>query len=162
MAKTRDYPNQPMENGLYRIEHTKSVMHSLRIPQDKHDELRKRLRENHWHETGWRYAFDAHETWTKGQNSVTFPGHWTPAGHWDIITFETSIITGHTDYTKEEWDKWWADRKAKGYIVLDSYEIPKGPIVTYDKLFTKRYTPLDRARERARQTTDELFGGGND
>ena len=153
MAKLRNYPNQPMENGKYRIEHTKNVSHHLHVPQSDHDKLRKRLKKNGWQEVDNRAKFDAHEQWVKDNYICTFPGCWTrKKENWDIIHFEVEIITGHTDYTREEWDAWWENRKKQGYVVAESYKITSNPTVRLCDVKFKPYRPLEREQARMKET----------
>ena len=160
MAKKRPYPNQPMENGMYRIEHTKNIIHHLHVPREKHDELRKRLKENGWREVDITYIMDAHEHWTKGDWTITFPGCWTKTEEgYNSVSFSNSIIIGHDDFTKEEWDQWWEDRKKGGYVVVPTFEIdPSKPIAKFSDTKRVRYQVLERAQERARKEITEMEG----
>jgi hypothetical protein len=148
-----------LDNGMIRDEHYdwRKYKHAVHIPQDQHDALRKRLAENGWTEVDNRFVMDAHEEWIKGKYSATFPGCWTRTveGH-NTIHFELSIQfkTGHTDYTREEWDAKWKKRKEAGYVVVDTYEIVQNPTVRLCDIKYKPYRPLDRVAERMKEAID--------
>jgi len=155
MAKLRTYPNRPMENGKYRIEDIKSVYHHLHVPQSDHDKFREKLKKNGWDEVDNRCVMDAHEEWTKGHWTCTFPGCWTRKKEdLDVIGFETTIISGHTDYTKEEWDAWWENRKNSGYVVAPESEIASNPTVKLCDVKFKPYRILERAQARMKEAID--------
>lgn len=151
MAKTREYPNQPMENGLYRIESVKSSRHYLSIDESRHYGFRAKLKNKGWIEADTRRVFDAHETWTKGDMTCTFPGCWSRTQEdFNTLYFSVTYVASYQDYTKEAWDAQWEDRRKKGYVVLDTYKITGKPKVPFSKLTGKKYDILQRTRDRLR------------
>ncbi len=168
-----------LENGMIRDEHFKTIKyeHKLVVPREERDDycnpkdsnpdtpqrrLRKRLAENGWTEVDNTCVMDAHETWTKGtydrKLTCTFPGCWTRTKEgWDHVWFELEIRvkTGYTDYTREQWDARWKDRKEKGYLVVDTYKFKNAPKYTWNNTDFKRYNVLDRSNERLKQSIGE-------
>ena len=135
------------EDGRVWSYRSKTITHTL-VLGDKKAEFERHMLANGWQDSR-EMIFDAHYLYKKG---------WTASfcdnPSWDLkqtISFSHYIDDGWDVWeSKEAHDAYFDDRESKGYVVARGFKIDNAPTVRWSDMKFKKYNPLERAQERAK------------